>query len=196
MNTSTPKKPALWCRLHRWLASIRSKEHMVEVAKSSRHVKHCSDCQHYYKAWQKLQGELYRPLGKEDESECGAIMAQIRNLPVETTSANQGHFLSRLKPTLPWQWASAAVCLVVIMCVGIFWGMKDDSGGSDVTHSKKDQEEQQVATSEGDQAPSTSGSDPMEMLAAIQKEQTLIARDLGKFRTMLNERVIIFRQEP
>ena len=178
------------------MLSIRSRVDVIEIARQSHHVKHCPDCQRYYEMWEKIQAELYRPVHKEDRDECEAIMAQIGNLPeLGAAKERQRYFSSYFKPSLSRQWVGAATGLVVIVCISVFLVMPDDQDRLDIVQSNKIQSEQRDAVSDDNQQKPEHDVHPMAMLADLRKEQALIARDLGKFRTMLNKRVILFRQE-
>ena len=190
MSSSIPKKPALRCRLQHWLFSFRAGENLVDAAKHSRHVRHCPDCQQYYKVWQQLQGDLHDHLDKEDEFECGVIMTQIRAISNKSGYMRPNRSLASLKPASLWLWAGV-VCMAVLTCVVVYWGQERDVRSDDIAKPVKHRD-----NPKGDKQQLPVSDSPMEMLVSLQKEQVLIARDMNKFKTMLNERVIIFRQEP
>lgn len=170
--------------------------------KKNKHMCQCRDCKQHYEVWQKLQEKLHGGLAVEDEMACDEIMAQIRSHAANTGKIRQGgsgpvHLdgksSSRWSGATPGLWLGAVCSLLLIVAV-VFWNIKNDSKGDDIVESVPiPVEPTKEIMKDQDDAP-TGQLDPLAMLAALQKEQVLISRDMEKFKTMLNERVIIFRE--
>ena len=169
--------------------------------KKNKHMCQCHDCKQHYEVWQKLQEELHGELAVPDEMASDEIMAQIHSHAANTGEIRQGSVSvcldgkssSRWSSATPGLWLGAACSLLLIVAV-VFWDIKNDSKEDDIVESVPIPVEPTKETMKDQDDAPIGQFDPLAMLAALQKEQVLISRDMAKFKTMLNERVIIFRE--
>lgn len=196
MNSSISKKTKLSCRWHRRVASFLSEDRLLSDVKKSRHISHCKDCQEHYEIWQELQVALHVPLTGTDELACNGIMAQIRNQGAESDGIGKEHDIGwvETKSSGALLWLGAA-CSLILICGVILWNLNHDAKPDGMVDSVPKPVDQKVEPSADQGDALVNHNNPLAMVAALQKEQVLLARDLDKFKTMLNERVIIFREE-
>ena len=195
MNAPVSKKTKISCRLHRWLISFLSEENIPAEIKKNHHVSQCPDCQRHYELWQQLQAGLYKKCPEEDQWVCGEIMAQIESQAVNSRKVSREPALGWFTAwSRSWLWLAAGCSLLLVATV-MFWNLKSDPKLDDVVESVDPAQKEVKPVPENQDNEPSIGDDPWMRLAALQKEQGLIASDLAKFKTMLNQRVIIFHEE-
>lgn len=209
MNSSVSKKIKFSCRWYRWLISIRSGQDQPQEVAGNRHVGHCQDCQKYYETWKQLESNLYHDpfeggVSADNDASCSEIMAQIRNIAPASPEGYSGREIPSMAdgPKSPngGLWLGlGATCALILIGVIVFWSPNDgysgQEGQNEVVESTPQPDVQPANPPVNQIDPKNDSGNPMTMLAHLQKEQVLIARDLGKFKTMLSERVIIFRED-
>ncbi len=135
--------------------------------------------------WQELEQELRHKPTQEDPAECDFIMARIQELPSRAVCPSK-------PPLIILRWAGAAVMAVVVLAV-VLWNYRQES--EQISNQMVEAQASPVTEPAQGNEPANS-TNPLEMFAALQNEQVLVGKDLAKFQTMLNERVILFRQQP
>lgn len=196
MNTQVTKKTKITCRLRRWMMSFQSEDDLLTKAEHNRHVCRCSECQQYYKLWQELESELHEDLPEHDKFECDQIMTQIRNGESAAVEKTKEPALGWLVPggSRSWLWLAAG-CSIVLVLIVTFWNQNSDLKTDGMAESASRSVEQKTQDSEKKLDKPSNGDHPLMMLAALQKEQGLIASDIAKFKTLLDKQVIIFHEE-
>ncbi len=135
--------------------------------------------------WQEIEQRLRQKPIQEDAAECDSIMACIGELPSQ--SASQAGLP---RTTLRWAGAAVMVVMIVVGLALVIWN--DGKGPEQAPHETVEAQDPSVTMP----AEGVEHASPLEMFAALQKEQVLVGKDLAKFQLMLNERVILFRQQP
>ncbi|MFK7911438.1 MAG: hypothetical protein AB8F34_12680 [Akkermansiaceae bacterium] len=110
--------------------------------------------------------------------------------------------IEKKEPAFGWllsskrTWISlAAGCSIVLALVVTFWNQNGDLKIDAMAGSASQPVEQKTQDSGNKVDIPSSVDHPLAILAALQKEQGLIASDIAKFKTLLDKQVIIFNEE-